>query len=156
MCAHSIAGALPLKLKIDQNGCCVIDIEFEHSRSLENLEATNFRDISSDYVDKIYKLFESGHTPSTGRQQNLKEIREACTNDLEFYKKEYGSVVPRRRDFDYLYTQFGNERFGRRGVTMFSKLVEKPEEYKKIVKPRQLTSCIKVIKDSLSLLLSPL
>ena len=50
-------------IKIDQNGCCVIDIEFEHSRSLEDLEATNFRDLSSDCVDKIYKLYESGHTP---------------------------------------------------------------------------------------------
>ena len=55
-------------IKIDQNGCCVIDIEFEHNHSLETLEATNFRDISSDCVDKIYKLYESGHTPSTARQ----------------------------------------------------------------------------------------
>lgn len=52
----------------------MIVIEFEHSRSLVNLGATNFRDISSDCVDKIYKLYESGHTPSTGIQQNLKEI----------------------------------------------------------------------------------
>ena len=118
-------------IKIDQNGCCVIDIEFEHNHSLETLEATNFRDISSDCVDKIYKLYESGHTPSTARQQYLKEIREACTNDLEFHKmKADRSVVPRRRDFNYLYTQFGNERFGGRGVMMFSKLVEKLEEYK--------------------------
>ena len=144
-------------IKIDQNGCCVIVIEFEHSRSLENLEATNFRDISSDCVDKIYKLYESGHTPSTGRQQNLKEIREARKNDLEFHKKKAdGTVVPRRRDFNYLYTQFGNERFGRRGVMMFCSLVEKLEKYKKIVKPRKVTRCIKVFKDSLSLLLSPL
>lgn len=39
-------------------------------------------------------------------------------------------MVPRRRDFSYLYTQFGNERFGRRGLMMFSKLVEKLQEYK--------------------------
>ena len=98
----------------------MIDIEFEHNHSLENLEATNFCDISSDCVDKIYKLYERGHTPSTARQY-LKEIREACTNDLEFHKKKVDrSVVPRRRDFNYLYTQFGNERFGGRGVMMFS------------------------------------
>ena len=97
-------------IKIDQNGSCVIDIEVEHNHSLETLEATNFCDISSDCVDKIYKLYESGHTPSTARQQYVKEIREACTNDLEFHKKKADrSVVPRRRDFNYLYTQFGNE-----------------------------------------------
>lgn len=118
-------------IKIHQNGCCVIAIEFERNHSLENLEATNFRDISSDRVDKIYKLYESGHTPSTARQQYLKEIREACTNDLEFHKnKADRSVVPRRRDFNYLYTQFGNERFGGRRVMTFSKPVEKLEEYK--------------------------
>ena len=49
----------------DQNGCCVIDIEFEHNHSLETLEAANFRDISPDCADKIYTLYESGHTPST-------------------------------------------------------------------------------------------
>ena len=64
------------------------------------------------------------------RQQYLKEIRETCTNDLEFLKKADRSVVPRRRDFNYLYTKFGIERFGGRGVLMFSKLVEKLEEYK--------------------------
>ena len=42
-------------IKIDQNGCCVIDIEFEHNHSLETLEAVNFRDISSDCADKTYK-----------------------------------------------------------------------------------------------------
>ena len=109
----------------------MIDIEFEHNHSLETLEAAEFRDISSDCADKIYTLYESGHTRSTARQQYMKEIRETCTNDLEFHKKKADrSVVPRRRDFNSLYTQFGNERFGGRGVMMFSKLVEKLEEYK--------------------------
>ena len=71
-------------------------------------------------------LYESGHTPSTARQQYLKETREACTNDLEFHKKKADrSLVPRRRDCNYLYTQFGDERSGRRDVVMFYKLVEK-------------------------------
>ena len=60
-------------IKIDQNGCCVIDIEFEHNNSLETLEAANFRDISSDCADKIYKLYESGHTRSTARQQYIRK-----------------------------------------------------------------------------------
>ena len=100
----------------------MIDIEFEHNHSLETLEAANFRDISSDCADKIYKLYESGHTPSTARQQYIKEIRETCTNDLEFYKKKADrSVVPRRRDF--------NTSTPSLVLMMFSKLVEKLEEY---------------------------
>ena len=66
-------------IKIDQNGCCVIDIEFEHNHSLETLEAGNFRDISSDCADKIYQLYESGHNyclPSNeARTQRSSSIR---------------------------------------------------------------------------------
>ena len=54
----------------------MVDIEWEHSHSVETLEATNFRHISPDCIEKVYKLYESGHTPSTARQQYLKELRE--------------------------------------------------------------------------------
>ena len=43
----------------------MVDIEWEHNHSVETLEATNFRDISPDCIEKVYKLSESGHTPST-------------------------------------------------------------------------------------------
>ena len=53
-------------IKIDLKGCCMVDIEWEHNHSVETLEATNFRDISPDCIEKVYKqLSESGHTPST-------------------------------------------------------------------------------------------
>ena len=56
----------PMVIKIDLKGCCMVDIEWEHNHSVETLEATNFRDISPDCIEKVYKqLSESGHTPST-------------------------------------------------------------------------------------------
>ena len=39
--------------------------------------------------------------------------------------------MPRKRDFSYLYTQFGKDRYGGQGVMMFERLAERLEQYKK-------------------------
>lgn len=118
-------------IKIEQNGCCTNDIEWEHNHSLGTLEATNFRNISPECIEKVYKLYESGLTPSTARQEYLKDLKEECKDDLAFHtKKADRSVMPRRRDFNYIYTQFALEKFGGKGSAMFPKLVKKLQEYK--------------------------
>ena len=120
-------------MKIKQESFCTIDIEWEHNQSVQSLEASHFRDVSPDCVERVYQLFESGHTPSTARHQYLQDIRVSCKDGLDFHKKKADtSVVPRRRDFNYLYTrtQFCKETLGGRrggggrGGLMFSKLVE--------------------------------
>ena len=107
-----------MRVKIKQESCCTVDIEWEHNQSAQSLEASHFRDVSPDCVERVYQLFESGHTPSTARHQHLQDIRVSCKDGLNFYKKKADtSVVPRRRDFNYLYTrtQFCKETLGGRG-----------------------------------------
>ena len=117
-------------VKTKQESCCTVaDIEWEHNQSVQSLEASHFRDVSPDCVERVYQLFESGHTPSTARHQHLQDIRVSCKDGLNFRKKADTSVVPRRRDFNYQYTrtQFCKETLGGRkgeGGLMFSKLVE--------------------------------
>ena len=119
-------------VKIDSEGCCSVDIEWEHNHSLETLEASNFRDLSPECTERVLKLFESGHTPATARQQYLKELKESCQDELEFHRKKANrAVMPRKRDFSYLYTQFGKERYGGQGVMMFERLSERLQQYKK-------------------------
>ena len=106
-------------VKIKQESCCTVDIEWEHNQSVQSLEASHFRDVSPECVERVYRLFESGLYPSTARHQHLQDIRVSCKDGLNFGKKKADtSVVPRRTDFNYLYTrtQFCKETLGgRRG-----------------------------------------
>lgn len=56
-------------VKIDNEVCCSYNIEWEHNHSLETLEASNFRKISSECIERVLELFESGHTPVTERTE---------------------------------------------------------------------------------------
>ena len=100
-------------VKIKQEVCCTVDIEWEHDQSVQSLEASNFRDVYPDCVERVYQLFESGHTPSI-----LTRHSSSCKDGLDFHKKNADtSVAPRRRDFNYLYTrtQFYKEALGEGG-----------------------------------------
>ena len=98
-------------VKIDVKGQCYVDVEWKHNHSVETLEASNFRDLSFECIEKVNKLYESGHTPSTARQQYLKELRATCSDELTYHKKKADrSVTPRKRDFNHLYSKFWGQR----------------------------------------------
>ena len=59
-------------VKIKQESCCTVDIECEHKQSVQSLEASHFRDVPPECVERVYLLFESGLTPSTARHQHLR------------------------------------------------------------------------------------
>ena len=87
-------------VKIKQESCCTVDIEWEHKQSVQSLEASHFRDVPPECVERVHQLFESGLTPSTARHQHLQDIRVSCKDRLNFRKKKADtSVVPQRRDF---------------------------------------------------------
>ncbi|PFX25971.1 p53-induced protein with a death domain [Stylophora pistillata] len=97
-------------VKADNKGFCSVDKKWEHNHSHENLEAFDFHELSPECTERVLKLFESGHTPATARQQYLKELKESCQDELEFHRKKANrAVMPRRRVFSYLNTQFGKE-----------------------------------------------
>ena len=114
-----------LVIKIDSCNVCSIDLAWEHNHSTDNLEASNFTDLCTEVIEKIKKLYSAGHTPSTARQQYLEDLRVIFKDDMEFHvKKADRSTTPRRRDFRYIYEQFGKETFGGKHDGMFHKLVE--------------------------------
>ena len=108
-------------VKMDVKGQSYVDVEWEHNHSVETLEAFNFRDLSAECIEKVNKLYESGHTPSNARLQYLKELRVTCSDELTYHKKKADrSVTPRKRDFNHLYSKFGEEKFGGKGPLMYS------------------------------------
>ncbi|CAB4009765.1 Hypothetical predicted protein [Paramuricea clavata] len=120
-----------LVIKIDSCNVCSIDLGWEHNHSTDNLEASNSKDLCTEVIDKIKKLYEAGHTPSTARQQYHEDLRVICKDDMEFHvKKADRSSTLQRRGFRYIYEQFGKETFGGKHDGMFHKLVETMEQYK--------------------------
>ena len=69
------------------SGVCVINSDWKHNHSTENLEASNFKTLSQKSVVKITKLYEADHTPATARQQYLTELTANCENDIDFMRK---------------------------------------------------------------------
>ena len=114
-----------MAVKIDAQYSCVIDIEWEHNHSLCTLESSNFKELSIASIEEMKKLYESGETPCTARQVFQKKFQSSCSNDLDYHvKKADISVVPRRRDFCYMYQHYGMERFGGKNGEMLDKLCQ--------------------------------
>ncbi|XP_035660668.1 uncharacterized protein LOC118405331 [Branchiostoma floridae] len=120
-----------LVMKISKENVTTIDIHSQHNHSVGTLEASNFKDLSEETIDKVYKLFESGLTPSTARQQFLSDLKSDCMDEITFHRQKADrSIMPRKRDFNYLYEQFGRERYGGKDSQMFVKLKERLDSYK--------------------------
>lgn len=119
-----------MNVKIDTQACCSIEVEWEHNHSVATLEAFNFSSLSQECTEKVLKLFERGYTPSIARQQYLKELKDSCEDELDFHRKKANrAIMPRKRDFSYLYSQFGRDRYGGQGVLMYVRLAERLVQY---------------------------
>ena len=104
----------------------------EHNHSVETLETSNFRNLSSECIEKGNKLYESANTPSTAWQQYWKELRATFGDELTSHKKKADrSLTPRKWDCNHLYSKFGEEKFRGIGPLMFEKLEQKLWDYKK-------------------------
>lgn len=135
-------------VKIDVKDQRNVDVEWEQNHSEETLKASNFRDLSLECIEKVNKLYESGHTPSTARQQYLKELRATCGDELTYHKKKADrSVTPRKRDFNHLYSKFGDEKFGGKGHLMFENLKKNFKTIRSHIQMQQLNiSYMRVMK----------
>ena len=92
---------------------CVIILENHCNRPTQSLEATNFKDLTDLVKEKVNSLFELGMSPSLAYKEFLQNLRKDCDDELIFHKQKADrSVCPRRRDFNFLYSQFCKEKFG--------------------------------------------
>lgn len=48
-------------VKIDSEGCCFVDIEWDYNYLFEILEIFNFCDFFFECIERVLKLFESGY-----------------------------------------------------------------------------------------------
>ena len=117
------------KLKKDQleEHTCLMTLEYNHNHSVTALQTLTFKDILSTTKHAIKQLFENGHTPRTAFKIMQEDVKKQTLNDLEAHKLSADrSILPLRRDFNSLYTEFKREKFGSKNLSsMFSVLGEK-------------------------------
>ncbi len=115
-------------IKINTQNNCVIDIDWSHNHSV--YVRLRHQILRNCHLREIKKLYEAGETPCTARQIFIKKLRTDCSNEVDFHvKKADRSVVPRRRDFCYIYQQYCKERFGGKNSEMLEKLSAKLNDY---------------------------
>ena len=106
-------------------------MENYHNHPTQSLEATSFKDLTDLVKEKINSLFELGMSLSLVCKEFLQNFRKDCDDELMFYKQKADrSLCIRRRDFNFLYSQFYKEKFGGKNeAAMFDKMELKIKEY---------------------------
>lgn len=86
---------------------CTIDIKWNHNHSTSALQVLAFKDIPEHTSSTIYSLFACGMTPATAYRDFLRTVRSNAKSDMDFHQiLSDRSQVPKRRDFNALYTEF--------------------------------------------------
>ena len=86
-----------LIIKINTSGICFVDIDWAHNHNRINLEASNFKDISSSTIEKVKKLYQDGNTPSIARQVFLKDLKQSCNDEMTYHvMKADRSITPEK------------------------------------------------------------
>ena len=106
---------------------CVVELEWNHNHPVQALQALSFKDIPAHVVDRIRDMYGHGYTPGLAYKELIKGVRIECHDEVDFHwKLADRSKVPRRRDFNQLYTEYNKEMYGSKNLKdMFEKLKER-------------------------------
>ena len=110
---------------------CIVYIEKSHNHPTQSLEATSFKDLTDSVKERVNGLFEIGMSPSLAYKEFLQNLRAECEDELIFHKQKADrSLCPRRRDFNFLYSQYCRDKFGgKNGTEMFKNMETRINSY---------------------------
>ncbi|XP_065650098.1 uncharacterized protein LOC136078351 isoform X1 [Hydra vulgaris] len=102
----------------------ILDLEWTHNHPINSFQSLSFKDIQTDILSSIYNLFENGYTPGLAYCEFYKKTKDMCKNEIEFHKFiSDGSVFPRRTDYNFLYTDYHQSKYGSKDMNaMFEAL----------------------------------
>ena len=106
--------SLILKLKKTEGPFpCVVELEWDHNHPILALQSLSFKDIPENVSAEINHMYENGYTPGLACKEFIKSVKKSCQNDLEFHLRLADrSAVPKRIDFNNLFTEFNRKRYG--------------------------------------------
>ena len=108
----------------------VINLEWDHNHSVTALQSLSFKDIPDEVADTIKTMFDNGYTPAIAYREFVRKKREEHSDQLDLLMvMSDRSKVPRRPDFNKLYTDYNKEKFGTSNLkSMYEKLEEMVRE----------------------------
>ena len=129
-CPFSLVVRLGKRVDEDYNSS--IDVEWNHIHSVDSLHSLSFKDIPMNVTNTITQMYASGLLPGAAHREFLRQLRSECQDDLEYHKRlSDRSEAPRREDFNRIYSDFKEERFGTGSMSdMFSALEERIKDLK--------------------------
>ncbi|CAG8629437.1 7704_t:CDS:2 [Cetraspora pellucida] len=107
---------------------CIVSLHFDHNHPLKSSHVMSFRPLSNETKNKIIKLFETGHNPSSAYHTYWEQLQLNCENDEEVLADR--STAPRKSDIFYLYKKHCKQHVGaQNGKEMFDRLVKEVSEF---------------------------
>ena len=90
-------------------------------------QSFSFEDIPKEMSERIYLLYDQNYTHGTAYKEIIKSLKCECVSPLEFHQNlAHRSKIPRRSDFNQLYTQYKIDKYGSKDLdTMFGMLDKK-------------------------------
>ena len=103
-----------------------LTISYHHNHPTTALQALSFRDISLATAEKIDSLFHLNYTPALAYRECLKQLENAITDRTEFQiALADRSIMPSRRDFNNLYTEYKKLKYGSENVKTMCEVLKK-------------------------------
>lgn len=131
-CPFSLVVRLGKRVEVEEDYNSSIDVEWNHNHSVDSLHSLSFKDIPTSVTNTITQMYVSGLLPGAAHREFLRQLRSECKDDLEYHRRlSDRSEAPRREDFNRIYSDFKEERFGTGSISdMFSALEERIKDLK--------------------------
>ena len=110
----------------------LVEIEMNHNHPTQALQVLTFRDIDKNVSDSIRTMFEMDYTPARAYKEFLKNVEKLRISDEDYQKVIADrSLVPRKKDFNNMFTEYKQEKFGSKDLSsMFQVLTSSTESLK--------------------------
>lgn len=123
-CEFSLIARLPRK---KGEYLAEVSIEWNHNHPTNSLHALSFKEIPGEVVDTIKDMFARGLLPGAAHKEFMRILRSECKDEKEYHLRLADrSKVPRRADFNDIYTSFNKNLYGTENLkSMFAKIKER-------------------------------
>ncbi|CAG8691745.1 2196_t:CDS:1, partial [Scutellospora calospora] len=107
---------------------CIITLYFHHNHPLKSSHVTSFCSISDETKSEFFRLFESGHNPSSVYHTYWEQLQLKYNNDEEILADR--AIAPCKNDIFYLHKKYHDQYLdAQNGIDMFDWLEKEITEF---------------------------
>ena len=126
-----------------------IHVDWEHKHSLTSLAYLSFKDIPADVSKTISDLFENGYTPALAYREFIRKKKEENPQEMDWLLvMSDRSKVPRRCDFNKLFMDYNNVKYGSLNLDNLYKCLKERISIKELESPETIINYQKFDSDA--------